>query len=242
MRIRLGAYFFGILFFILILNSFFFEKIRIDEISFSAANISLEKEQKQKLLSELEEKTKFLKDQWIWKLSISELKKIIQSHPRVEDVQIIRLWPNRYQVVLLSEEPFLLWIGNREFHPLTARGKFLNPIPLSQIPDLPLLRGNIFLEDLELRRKAVQLVQYLPQKGWFSQENLSEITYSAKDLNFYLYLLHSSSPIRIGNNLTEFRPDRVESVLRYLERKKIKWRVIDARFSQKVVVNLDNGS
>ena len=226
----------------LILHSLLFKRLYIAEIEFSARRFWLEEDQKNQLISELKEKTKPYLGLGIWTLSIRELGELVKQHPKVESVRVLRFWPNRFHVVLFSEPPVLLWMGYKKFYPITEKGKKLAPIPITRIPDLPILRGRIFFDQEEWRKKAVRLIQLLPKTGRFSKENVSEITYSTKDSNFYLYLISFSSPIRVGENLLEFRPDRVENVLRYLEQKKINWRVIDARFSQKVVVSLDNDS
>ena len=238
-------YFLFSLFFIfigLILYSLIVKRLYIAEIEFSARHFWLEEEQKNQLIHDLRKKTKPYLGLGIWALSIRELRDLVKQHSKVESARVLRFWPNRFHVMLFSEPPILLWMGHKKFYPITERGKKLAPVPISGIPDLPILRGKIFFDQEEWRKKAVRLIQLLPKTGRFSQKNVSEITYSTKDSNFYLYLVSFSSPIRVGENLLEFRPDRVENVLRYLEQKKINWRVIDARFSQKVVVSLDNDS
>ena len=221
--------------------SFSSKWVYVNEISFTTQNLRLEKEDKIKLINELKEQTQSLLGAWFWRLSIQKLHQMVQEHPQVEEVKVRRAWPNRFFVLLLSSEPLLLLMGHKVFYPVTNEGKLLSPLASSHLPDLPLLRGDIFRGDLSLRKKAVQLFQYLPKEGFFSQRNISEIKYSTKDSNFYLYLVHPGSVVRVGESLSEFRPDRVEKVLSYLEQKKINWRVIDARYSQKVVVSLVKG-
>lgn len=223
------------------LYSFSSHFLRINEISFSAQNLWLEEEKKNKLIGELKKQTDFLLEGWFWSLSIQKLHQMVQKHPQVEEVQVRRSWPNRFFVKLASSSPLLLLMGRKVFYPVTDKGKLLSPLASPNIPDLPLLRGNIFYKKEILRKKAVQLFQYLPKEGLFSQRNISEIKYSTKDSNFYLYLVDSGSRVRVGESLSDFRPDRVEKVLTYLEQKKINWRVIDARYSQKVVVSLVKG-
>ena len=229
-------------FLIVILFSFFSRFARVESVSFSAQGSGLKPEERQLLIEELEKKTAPYKGVWTWNLPINKLKKIIGEHPQVKQVQISRTWPNRFLVLLLPEKPLFLIMGNKVFYPSAADGELLEPISSSTAPDLPFLRGAQFFKQKKLREKIARLFQHLPQKGLFSQNNISEITYSKNDQNFYLYLLQSGRPVRVGEQLSEFRPDRVESVLKYLEQKKIKWRVIDARFYQKVIVSLDKDS
>lgn len=226
------VYLFLFIFFISIFFAFFSKWARIDYISFSGG--------KNSVIQELKKQTDSFIGVWFWEFSLQKLKKIVQAHPKVEQVQILRSWPNRYHVLLLSEKPVLILMGRKFFHPVTAQGNLLGS--LMNPPDLPFLRGEVFFDQLDLRKQAVQLYLHLPEKGFFSRKNISEMKYSKKDQNFYLYLLQSGKPVRVSENLSEFRPDRVESVLKYLQQKKIKWRVIDARFSQKVIVSLDENS
>ncbi len=236
---KIFTYCFLFIFSIAIVYSFFSKRIRVDEISITAQGFWLKEEEKKQLIAELKKDMEPLIGSWIWQVSIEKLNQKIQKNPKVEEVQILRLWPNKFQIRLLSDEPLLLWMkSNTAFYPVTKKGSLLSPLLLSSLPDLPVLRGKVFFQNKSLRKKAIQIYQYLPQDGLFSQKNVSEISYLDKDSSFYLYLLHFGSKIRIGENLSEFRPDRVESVLRYLKQKKIKWRVMDARYSQKVVVSL----
>ena len=241
---KIGFLYLFIGFFLLVgLFSFFSKWGRIEEISFNAQKSWLKEEDQSQLINELQHKTQPFVGEWIWLLSIKKLKKIVISHPKVEQVQILRSWPHRFRVILLPKKPIFLLIGSRKFYPVTAKGGILNPVSnIQSLPDLPLLRGDVFAKQLQLRKQAVQLFLHLPEKGIFSQENISEVKYSVKDQNFYFYLLKSGLAVRVGGHLPDFRPDRIESVLKYLVQKKIKWRVIDARFSHKVIVSLDKDS
>jgi len=238
---KIALYFFLLIFSVAFLYSFSFKWVRVNEISFSAQDLWLKEEEKVKLIDELKEETSPFLNSWFWQLSIQKLHQIVQKHPKVEAVKIRRSWPNRFFVLLSSSEPVLLLMGHKVFYPVTDEGKLLSPLPSSNIPNLPILRGDVFRTNGDLRKKVVQLFQYLPEEGLFSQKNISEIKYSTKASNFYLYLVHSGSVVRMGKSLSEFRPDRVEKVLTYLEQKKISWRVIDASYSQKVVVSLVKG-
>ena len=232
---RIFTYCFLLIFSTAITYSFFSKWIRVSDIQITSSQI----EEKEQLIKELNQEVKALIGSWIWQVSIEKLNQKIQKHPKVEEVQILRLWPNKFQIRLLSDKPILLWMKNSNtFYPVTQKGSFLYPVSLSSTPNLPILRGSIFFKNQNFRKKAIQIYRYLPQKGFFSQKNISEISYSNKDTSFYLHLTYVASKIRIGKNLSEFRPDRVENVLRYLKQKQIKWRVMDARYSKKVVVSL----
>ena len=233
---KLTLYLFLSIFICSIVYSFYFDWTRVNQISFSVQGSWMKK--KDQVLSDLKKETHPLLGQRIWKVSIQDIHKAVQDHPQVEEVQVLRSWPSSFHVRLLSSKPLLLLMGNKVFHPITEKGGMLPSLKIHDLPDLPFLRGNVFFKSIEMRKKAVSLVQHLPQKGYFSQNSISEIKYSKKDSSFYLYLLDSGSVVRIGENLSEFRPDRIESVLAYLKQKQINWQAIDARYSQKVIVSL----
>ena len=238
---KTALFIFLFIFGVSLIYSFSSHWMSINKISFAAQGLQLAEAEQIKLINELKEQTSPFLKKGFWNLSVRKLHQIVQQHPQVEEVKVRRAWPNRFFVLLLSSEPLLLLMGRKVFHPVTDEGKLLSPLTSSNLPDLPLLRGDVFRSSRDLRKKAVQLFQYLPKEGFFSQRNVSEIKYSTKDSNFYLYLVHSGSVVRVGESLSEFRPDRVEKVLAYLKQKKINWRVIDARYSQKVVVSLVKG-
>ena len=220
---------------LVILFSFFSRWGRILDISFTADQTVQNQEQ---IIQELKENTKPYIGAWIWQVSIKKLEKKISEHPKVQQAWVRRSWPSSFHVFLLSPKPVFLLMGPGQFYPVTADGSLLKPLNSQDIPDLPFLRGKL-QDNAELRKKALLFFSHLPKKGLFSQSHISEMRYAQKEQNFYFYLLSSGLAVRVGENLSEFRPDRVESVLKYLQQKKIKWRVIDARFSQKVVVSLD---
>jgi len=68
-------------------------------------------------------------------------------------------------------------------------------------------------------------------------KNISEIFYSKKE-GFKIFLKGVATEVRMGDS--DFGPkiSRVEKVLSYLDSQNVKGRVIDARFSKKVVVRV----
>ena len=230
-------YLFLVCFLFFIGLSFVLKFGRIEEISFETEGPWMKKE---KIIKELKKKTHPYIGQWVWSLSIEKLKLLILSHPDVESIEIFRIFPNQFRIILPVDKTVLLFLGNKGLLPVTSKGFFKESLPVSLAPDLPILRGRFFFNHIESRKTALELLKHLPSEGLFSKKSVSEIKYSKKDKSFNIYLINLSSPIRIGENLSEFRPDRIESVLKYLKQNKINWRVMDARFSKKIIVNLKN--
>ena len=174
----------------------------------------------------------------IWKIDLDELKNIIQSEPYIGAVKILRLLPDRFLVQLSARQPILVLLDSTgKMHPLSVDGKLLPPLSPKQAPDLPILRNKIFFEQEKLRKLAVEFILLLPQEGLFSQDNVSEINYVSDENSLVFILSSSGKPIKVGSDSKKLRTKRIESVLHYLNQQNIKWRVIDARFSQKIVVS-----
>ena len=174
----------------------------------------------------------------IWQVSFDDLMQDMRSEPRIGPVKILRLLPNRFFIQLQSRKPLLILLNpsKNTIHPLSMDGQVLPSLPVDQIPDLPVLRGSIFLKKIEVRKQAIHFLSLMPEQGDFSHQEISEIRYSSQEKSFIFILSKNGKPIKVGYDPTQMKTKRIESVLRYLDQKSIKWRVIDARFSQKIVV------
>lgn len=175
----------------------------------------------------------------IWQVSFKDLMLTMRSEPRVGEVKILRLLPNRFFIQARSRKPLIVALNedNGKIHPLSVDGKILPALPFNKIPDLPILRGRMLFKDKELRQKAIQFLRIMEEQGEFSQPEISEIKYSAQEKSFIFILSSNGQPVKIGQQAIKAKIKRIESVLRYLNQKNIKWHVMDARFSQKIVVS-----
>ena len=161
----------------------------------------------------------------------------------------------------------LLHPSSGKIHPLSMNGEILPALSSKQIPNLPILRGNPFLKKKEIRKNIIQFFHLMPKQGEFSREAISEVKYSNLDKSLIFILSKNGKSIKVSYDPIKTQPrdiastksekihieeskkqkeilhkiniktKRIESVLRYLDQKDIKWRVIDARFSQKIVVS-----
>lgn len=193
-----------------------------------------EEEIRKKLLTKLQ---KFIGKK-IWQVSFDDLMQDMRSEPRVGPIKILRLLPNRFFIQVQSRKPLLVLLNSSKntIHPLSMDGQVLPPLSADQIPNLPILRGPIFLKKIEVRKQAINFLSLMPEQGDFSHQEVSEIRYSHQEKSLIFILSKNGKSIKVGYDPTQMKTKRIESVLRYLDQKSIKWRVIDARFSQKIVV------
>ena len=177
----------------------------------------------------------------VWEVSMDDLLDIIKTEPHVhsDSVKILRLLPNRFLVQIQAQKPLaVLWNSEGYVHPLSINAQLLPALPLDQSPNLPILRGSVFFKHIHLRSLALQFLHQIPEEGKvLSRRNISEIRYSDSEQSLSIILSHYGKPVKIGRELKQKKWKRIESVLQYLDQQNIKWRVIDARFSQKIVVS-----
>lgn len=179
--------------------------------------------------------------QYFWKVKLEELLQTAEADRRVLHVQIVRHFPNEI-IVRIEPHGTIAHLLDKKglLHPIAADGSLLPALKGSEVPDRPIVRGKEFFEDEVLRGKVVQLMKELPAQGAFSQKSVSELHYSKKE-GFEWFLSGTGLVIRTGEDASlGHRIERVEQVLNYLDQQHIKGRVIDARFSKKVVVKPRN--
>ncbi len=176
-------------------------------------------------------------------LQMEEIRKVLHSelHSHSENAKVLRDWSGRRFVISLQplKVQALLWKNAQEFYPLSGEARLLPPVSLSQLPDVPVLRGRVFLKEARLRKQVLRFLNLLPEENkHLSKAGISEITYSQREKSLWLVLSAHSGLIKTNSSYLKTKTaQRIESVLQYLKQQNIKWRVIDARFSQKIVVS-----
>lgn len=176
----------------------------------------------------------------IWQLSLKELEEDLRQEDRVKDVRLMRSWPREIQVKVWPYQPiFVVLDGKGHAYPVTKDARVLNAIPLREVQSMPIVRGAQFLAQKELRQMAAKLVGSFEQTEDLNNREISEITQNQKD-GFRLYLVKSGAEIRLGDSDFDLKLKRVGKVLSYLDDQQIKGRVIDARYSKKVLVRVRN--
>lgn len=167
----------------------------------------------------------------------------LQKDRRIKDVRISRSFPNRLNVVVEPHIPIANILSSRgdQVYPLTKEGSLFSPVSISESADAPILRGSAFLKDLERRKEALNLLNLFPNEGDFRLGDISEIHYDDRK-GYILILNREANEVILGHKDFQRRIQHVSRVVQYLRSEKLKGRIIDARFSKKVVVRLRNSS
>ncbi len=193
------------------------------------------------LKDRIEASVKPLNGKRIWEIDLDDVRTTLVRDEWVKDILISRALPNELRVRVSPKNAVLLLVNKKgEFVPVTDDAELLNPLPLSVIPDVPLLRGEIFGSDLDRRKAAVEFVGELDTQGVLSRRNVSEIAWTNED-GFVLTLIHPKVEVKLGESKVDLKVLRVAQVLNYLSANNLKGRVIDASFSKKVLVRLRKG-
>ncbi len=173
-------------------------------------------------------------------ISLKKVINIVYSEPRVGSAGVVRLLPYRLLIKIKPRRPLLVWLDQDGLlHPLAIDGTLLPPFVSHPVLDLPIVRGQVFFKKKSLRKMAIAFIQQLPKVGELSLQSISEVKYSLQEDSLYFILSKNSRKITMGNNPQQIKLERILSVLQYLRQQNIKWRVIDMRFSQKIVVSID---
>ena len=182
------------------------------------------------------------KGQPLYDVSLTEMMTLIEKDRRVATASLRRTFPNQITVEISPRRPLALLLGlDGNFHPVASDASLLPSLSVNASSDLPVLRGLSFFKSRGDRMKIVEILDALPLKGEFSQATISEIRMNrVKEVT--LFLSESGQRVLIGKSLDKGQVERVEQVLKYLRSRSIKGRVIDARFSKKVVVRVRNAS
>ncbi len=177
---------------------------------------------------------------FFWQVPLSSVLETVSRDKRVRKASVYREFPNRLRVEIEPHTPVLAYLSNdNRFYPVAKDATLLPAIKAGEISDLPIIRGEELKDEQHLREIAIELFDAIPTEGSLRKNSISEILYSRKE-GFKIFLEQGGGEIKMGD--ADFSPKipRVEKVLNYLESQGVKGRVIDARFSKKVVVRVRN--
>ena len=194
---------------------------------------------KQKFMSRLNS----YKNQKIRSISLNQMAHDLRElHPAAE-LRIHRQLPNRIIVFLKKSKPLLLLLRDQgEKIPISFQGDLQPPLNLNQFPDLPILRGELFYKNQDLRREICSLIGKLPNKGLLISKNISEITYNKKKKSFRLFLIPGYTTLEVTSNPSVKQIRNINFVLKYLIQRKMKERTVDARWEKKIIVSAPHSS
>ncbi len=223
----------GYLFFDHLEHSGFFnlKKIELNIVDEQVTGLYLQPLQKQ-----LESNLQKYQNQSLVKMDFTHLVADVGSLTWIESVAYSRVWPSELKIVIVPKEIKLLFQSKQRLLPVVKTGEVLPPIEMKRAPNVSILVGDGF-DQIELRKKALQFVSQIPEKGEFSREKISEIRYDQKE-GFWTSLVESGIKVKMGDEDFALKSARVSQVLQYLEQNNFNGRVIDANLSKKVLVRL----
>lgn len=182
-----------------------------------------------------------VKGKKIWQIDINGVRAALARDEWVKDVIISRSFPNEVRVVVRSKAPAAVLISSQGlFLPVTEHGQLLSALPGGSLPDVPLLRGEIFKTDQPRRMTVIKFLQTLPIQGPMNTNNISEVGWNNED-GYTLTLMQPKVEVKLGEDRVDLKALRVAQVMNYLTANSLKGRVIDASYSKKVLVRLRKG-
>ena len=190
----------------------------------------------------LDEQLNVFKGQSLWAFELKNVSEILKKQKWIKEFHISRSWPASLEIVIDSQDVALLLVDSQKLsqgilRPVTPDGELLPEIDTRQTPARAFLKGEVFVRDLDKRKKAVELLKSLPAEGKIGVDQLADINYNAKD-GYWVSIIHSDMKIKLGEDQFEVKTARVSQVMDYLEKRNLKARVIDANLSKKVLVRL----
>ena len=182
-----------------------------------------------------------LKGKRIWEIDLSKMRASLARDEWVKDIAIARRLPNEVRVSVRPKSAALVLVSKQgEFIPITDDSELLSALPSGQLPDVPILRGEIFAKDRARRDRAVKLALALSEDGPLGRHNVSEISWTNEE-GYVLTLIQPKVEVKLGEERVDLKTMRVAQVLNYLSANNLRGRVIDASFSKKVLVRLRKG-
>lgn len=194
-----------------------------------------------KIKDTLDTRLRYLRGRYVWQVDIEEVLNKVQKDLRVKDAKVTRVLPNR---ILVSVTPFtpiasILTKTSDKLQPVARDGELLPALDATETPDGPILRGEIFVTDKNVRAEAIKLMLALPENGSLSISQISEIQYD-KSHGFTLTATPGGTDVWIGFEDFTRHASQAQRVLDYLRSQQLTGRIIDARLGKKVVVRLRN--
>lgn len=194
----------------------------------------------QRIKSSLDPQLKVFEGRFFWELPLKNVMEIVSRDKRVKKVSIFREFPNVLRLEIEPHTPVLAYLArDGRIYPVARDATLLPALAAHDAPDLPILRGEDLKDEPRLRELALDLWSTIPDDGPLGRKAISEILYSRKE-GFKLYVAGSAPEIKLGDQDFGPKVSRVQKVMSYLESQSIKGRVIDARFTKKVVVRVRN--
>lgn len=222
------------------LNSIGFFNLTAVEVS--VENLPVGQEQfLEPLVTDLKSSLEKYKNVSLWKLPLKRISSEVASENWIMNLNVKRSWPTTLSVRIQPHEVKLLLMSKGgKLTPIIKEGQMLNPVDSRQAPDVALVEGDAFEKNPELRKKAVAVIEQIPDVGPFSKKTIAEIRHN-KNEGFWMTLVKSGITVKMGEEQVALKASRVSQVVEYLENRQFEARVIDANLSKKVLVRLRKG-
>lgn len=179
-----------------------------------------------------------LEGQSLWDVDLLKISRELKKLEWIAWVNVKRGWPSTLTIAVKPHEVKFLYLNKEAFRPVIHDGRFLPQVKLVEVPDVPVLTGKKF-SDIEMRKRAVAILESLPQDGSFSRNRISEVHHSDKE-GFWVTLINTGTKVKLGEDQLSLKAQRVSQVVDYLSQHQFDARVIDANLSKKVLVRLRN--
>ena len=214
------------------------EWIRVGSVRVDLAPESGEHLLYQRIKQALEPQFKRLEGSYFWQVPLESVYQTTAGDRRVRSLSVTREFPGALRVVIEPYTPVLAYLSrDGRVYPVATDATLLPALPTKDVPNLPFLRGDELRDEAKLRERALELYRAIPDEGAFAKGQVSEIVYGKKD-GFRVFVGGPKVEVKLGESDFTAKASRVTKVLSYLDSQNIKGRVIDARFSKKVVVRV----
>lgn len=177
------------------------------------------------------------KGEFTWLLDLKQVAKQLRKIYPAGDIQIVRKLPNKILVILEKEQAFLIIKNKTQFYSVSFEGAIGAAIDQGQPMDFPILRGDKFWKNKNLRKRIIEILVKLPGQGEMSLKNISEIKYLSKNDSFLLFLVSHNFAVEIKSLIRLQQINNINFVLNYLIKKKMLAQHVDSRFDKKIIVN-----
>lgn len=192
------------------------------------------------LKPQIESKIKSRIGKSIWDIDIFELEQSLEKLPWIQNVVISRQFPNELFVEVESKKIVAnIMKTPSKVQPVAYDSSVLADVEITKAPLVPILSGNAFSKNDDLRKKALRLLRELPLEGTFSYAEVSEV-YPFKNDEFQILLKNSKALVLINTENIPLKAARISKVIDYMDPTEMKGRVIDSNFSKKVLVRPRN--
>ena len=161
----------------------------------------------------------------LWRLSLKKMAKEIQPLDQGLRLSIVRKFPNTMTVSLREKDTALLLLKKGSFYAVFSDGGIGKQKKVGEFMDFPVLRSEHFWTDMELRKRAISVINSLPGKSLKAEDEeltkskISEISYNKTRKSFWLYLISSPFVLELSKAPSPQKIKNINFVLSYLKRR-----------------------